>query len=142
MQFGVALHERGVVRRESFQIVMPGGRMVGLATQEEFLADSERITQLRQNARIFYRDVLSYFPKSASGDLMRWVALPGDGIVRKPAIVRPSMASRSATSTSSRRHYGGKTGLTGSSSITRRAEQSCRSASSEARGECVGVIQL
>jgi predicted amidohydrolase YtcJ len=37
---------------------------------------------------------------------------------------------------------GGKTGLTGSSSITKRAGQSCRSASSEARGECVGVIQL
>ena len=87
VQFGVALHERGVVRRESFQIVMPGGRMVGLATQEQFLADSERITQLRQNARIFYRDVLSYFPKSASGDLMRWVALPGDGMVREPTIV-------------------------------------------------------
>lgn len=86
VQFGVALYQRAVVRRDSFQIVMPGGRAVPLATQEQFLDDGARIRQLRQNARIYQRQLLTYFPKSATGDIMRWVALPGDGIVRESLI--------------------------------------------------------
>jgi hypothetical protein len=87
VQIGVALRERGAVKRESFSVVMPGGRTVPLATQEQFLADSQQITKLRQNARIFRRDVINYFPKSADGEFIRWFALPGDGTVRDPAIV-------------------------------------------------------
>jgi hypothetical protein len=87
VQIGVALAERGAVRRESFSVVQPGGRTVPLATQEQFLADSQVITKLRQNAKIFYRDVISYFPKSADGEFIRWFALPGEGTVRDPAIV-------------------------------------------------------
>jgi hypothetical protein len=86
VQFGVALYERAVIRRDSFKIVMPGGRGVPLATQEQFLDDGARIRQLRQNARIFQQQLLNYFPKSATGDIMRWVALPGDGIVRESLI--------------------------------------------------------
>jgi hypothetical protein len=87
VQIGVALRERGAVKRDSFSVVMPEGRTVPLATQEQFLADSAQITKLRQNARIFQRDVISYFPKSADGEFIRWFALPGDGTVRDPAIV-------------------------------------------------------
>ena len=87
VQIGVALRERGAVKRDSFSVVMPGGRTVPLATQEQFLADSAQITKLRQNARIFQREVISYFPKSADGEFIRWFALPGDGTVRDPAIV-------------------------------------------------------
>ena len=87
VQVGVALSERGEVRRDSFSVVMPGGRSVPLATQEQFLADSQVITKLRQNARIFQRDVISYFPKSADGEFIHWFALPGEGTVRNPAIV-------------------------------------------------------
>ena len=87
VQVGVALRERGPVKRESFSIVMPGGRVVPLATQEQFLADSAAIRQLQQNARIFRRDVIGYFPKSADGEPLQWFALPGDGTVRDPAIV-------------------------------------------------------
>jgi hypothetical protein len=87
VQFGVALYERAAVRRESFHIIMPGGRRVPLASQQQFLADAARIRQLRQNARIFHRDLLSYFPKSAPGDFMRWVALPGEGLVREPVVI-------------------------------------------------------
>ena len=86
VQFGVALYQRAVVRRDSFQIVVPGGRAVRLATQEQFLDDGARVRQLRQNARIYQRQLLTYFPKSATGDIMRWVALPGDGIVRESLI--------------------------------------------------------
>ena len=87
VQVGVALRERGAVKRESFTVVMPGGRVVPLATQEQFLADSAKITKLRQNASIFRREVISYFPKSADGEFIRWFALPGEGTVRNPAIV-------------------------------------------------------
>ena len=87
VQVGVALAERGPVKRESFSVVMPGGRTVPLATQEQFLADSQVITKLRQNAKIFQRDVIGYFPKSADGEYIRWFALPGEGTVRDPAIV-------------------------------------------------------
>ena len=82
VQIGVALRERGEVKRDSFTVVMPGGRVVPLATQEQFLADSAKITKLRQNARIFQREVLPYFPKSADGEFIRWFALPGEGTVK------------------------------------------------------------
>jgi hypothetical protein len=87
VQFGVALYERAAVRRESFHLIMPGGRSVPLATQEQFLADAARIRQFRQNAGIFHRDLVNYFPKSAVGDVMRWVALPGDGLIREPVVI-------------------------------------------------------
>jgi hypothetical protein len=87
VQIGVALRERGAVKRDSFTVVMPGGRVVPLATQEQFLADSQQITKLRQNAKISERPVLNYFPKSADGEFLKWFALPGEGTVRNPAIV-------------------------------------------------------
>jgi hypothetical protein len=87
VQIGVALSERGAVKRESFSVTMPGGRVVPLATQEQFLADSAKINKLRQNARIFQREVIGYFPKSADGEFLRWFALPGEGTVRNPAII-------------------------------------------------------
>ena len=87
VQVGVALRERGAVKRDSFSVRMPGGRVVPLATQEQFLADSAKITKLRQNTRIFQRDPLIYFPKSADGEALRWFALPGEGTVRNPAII-------------------------------------------------------
>ena len=87
VQVGVALRERGAVKRESFSVIMPGGRVVPLASQEQFLADSAKITKLRQNAGIFRRDVIGYFPKSADGEFIRWFALPGEGTVRDPAVV-------------------------------------------------------
>jgi hypothetical protein len=86
VQVGVALRERGPVKRDSFSIVMPGGRVVPLASQEQYLADSAAIRLLQQNARIHHQNVLSYFPKSADGEVLRWFALPG-GTVRDPAIV-------------------------------------------------------
>ena len=87
VQVGVALSERGAVKRDSFSVTMPGGRKVPLATQEQFLVDSAKITKLRQNARIFQREVLGYFPKSADGEFLRWFALPGEGTVRNPAVI-------------------------------------------------------
>jgi hypothetical protein len=87
VQFGVALSNRAVVHRESFHLIMPGGRSVPLATQQQFLADAGRIRQLRQNASIFHRELTDYFSKSAQRDTMRWVALPGEGLVLEPVVL-------------------------------------------------------
>jgi hypothetical protein len=87
VQFGVALSERAVVRRESFHLIMPGGPTVPLATQEQCLADAAQIRQFRQNASIFRQYLTRYFPKSARSDAMQWVALPGEGLVGDLALV-------------------------------------------------------
>jgi len=89
VQFGVALSQRTEVRRDSFHIVaMPDRREVPLATQQQFLADSARIQQFRQNARIFYRNVTSFFPRSGDRVFgMRWVALPEDGTIRELVVI-------------------------------------------------------
>ena len=82
-RWGLRWSSAAPVKRDSFSIVMPGGRVAPLATQEQFLADSAAIRLLQQNARIFQRDVIGYFPKSADGETLRWFALPG-GTVRDP----------------------------------------------------------
>lgn len=88
VQFGVAPSERTEVRRESFYIITPDQRKVPLATQQQFLADSARIQQLRQNAKIYYRDLANYFPKSGNRVFgMRWVSLPEDGTIRELAVI-------------------------------------------------------
>jgi hypothetical protein len=87
VQIGVALRERGTIERDNFSLVMPEGRKVPLATQEQFLQDAAQIVKLRQNASIFERPVLSYFPESADGEYLKWFALPGDGAVRTLAVV-------------------------------------------------------
>ena len=65
-----------------------------LATQEQFLADAARIRQFRQNAGIFRRNLVSYFPQSARGDAMQWVALPGDGLIREPVVIPAELPIR------------------------------------------------
>jgi hypothetical protein len=85
--------QRTTVQRENFQIVMPGGRVVPLPTQEQFLDDSARITQLRQNARIFRRPIETYFPQSRQTDELRFFALPGD-----PSCARRRSCSRNMPS--------------------------------------------
>jgi hypothetical protein len=89
VQFGVALSQRTEIRRENFHIVqMPDRREVPLATQQQFLDDAARIQQFKQNARIFYRNLTSFFPKSGDRVFnMRWVALPGEGTIPELVVI-------------------------------------------------------
>jgi hypothetical protein len=88
VQFGVALSQRTEVRRDSFHIITPDQQKVPLATQQQFLADGARIQQFRQNARIFYRELTGFFPRSGDRVFgMRWVSLPEDGIIRELAVI-------------------------------------------------------
>jgi len=87
VQFGFALNEPAVVRRESIYVITPGGGNVPLATQQQFLAaDTAQILRLRQNVGIFRRHVGNYFPTSLVSNGMAWVALPGE-LVRDPLIL-------------------------------------------------------
>ena len=87
VQFGFALNEPAVVRRESIYIITPGGGNVPLATQQQFLAaDTAQILQLRQNVGIFRRHIENYFPTTLGRNRMQWVALPGE-LVRDPLII-------------------------------------------------------
>jgi hypothetical protein len=87
VQFGFALNEPAVVRRESIYLITPGGGNVPLATQQQFLAaDTAQILQLRQNVGIFRRHIENYFPTTLGSNRMQWVALPGE-LVRDPLII-------------------------------------------------------
>jgi hypothetical protein len=81
LQTGVSVKKRTTVHRRNFHIEMLDGRMVPLPAQEDFLADSQQITKLRQNAKIFDHDVKPYFPASTHTDALRFFALPGEGTV-------------------------------------------------------------
>jgi hypothetical protein len=87
VQFGFALNEPAVVRRESIYLITPGGANVPLATQQQFLAAATaQILQLRLNVGIFRRHIESYFPATGGVNGMQWVALPGER-VRDPLII-------------------------------------------------------
>jgi hypothetical protein len=87
VQFGFALNEPAVVRRESIYIITPRGGNVPLPTQQLFPAtDTGQILQLRQNVGIFRRHVGNYFPAPLVSNRMAWVALPGE-LVRDPLIL-------------------------------------------------------
>jgi hypothetical protein len=87
VQTGIALRERGEIKRDSISLVAPDGRVIPLASQEQFLEDAPQIRKLRQNASIFQQPVMTYFPQSADAEQLRWFALPGDGIIRTLAVV-------------------------------------------------------
>jgi hypothetical protein len=87
VQTGIALRERGQIKRENISLIAPDARVVPLATQEQFLEAAAEIRELRQNAGIFQQPVITYFPQSADAEQLRWFALPGEGIVRTLAVV-------------------------------------------------------
>ena len=87
VQTGIALRERGQIKRDSISLIPPDGRVVPLASQEQFLEGAAEIREFRQKARIFQQPVITYFPQSADAEDLRWFALPGEGIIRTLAVV-------------------------------------------------------
>lgn len=87
VQTGIALRERGQITRDTLSLVMPDGRVVPLASQEQFLEGAAEIRELRQNARIFQQPIGTYFPESADAEMLRWFALPGEPTVRTLAVI-------------------------------------------------------
>ena len=87
VQTGIALRERGEIKRDSLSLVAPDGRVIPLASPEQFLAEAAEIRALRQNASIFQQPIGTYFPESADREDLRWFALPGEPTVRTLAVV-------------------------------------------------------
>lgn len=87
VQTGIALRERGEIKRDSISMVAPDGRVIPLASQEQFLEEAAQIRKLRQNASIFQQPVMTYFPQSADAEQLRWFALPGERTIRTLAVV-------------------------------------------------------
>jgi len=54
---------------------------VMLAQQSQFIDDAPRINHIRQNARVWTRDLNSYFVDKHNSTNFRLFALPGEGVV-------------------------------------------------------------
>ena len=111
IQTGIAVQPRTTIKRDNFQILMPGGRACSPPKQQQFLADSARITQLRQNATIFNRNVRSIFPRARSQTRCASSRSPARKRCETSRSRSRSRPSWSATSISSRRRCAGRWGL-------------------------------
>jgi hypothetical protein len=66
--------------RTAFTLTMPDETSIPLATQERFLEDAKTITAIRQNSRVWVRNLAFYFVDKQSAAFQLF-ALPGDGVV-------------------------------------------------------------
>ena len=86
-----ALGEQAIeIEREKIALVTPSGRVVRLATQARWAADSRRNTLLIQQATSFKHPVYSYFsPTNGSTGLRFFSRPPGSGTVLEVVYLRP-----------------------------------------------------
>lgn len=80
--FDVALttKERLSFDRSSFHLSTPANMTVALAPESRFIEDGAAIRKIRQNARIWNRNLSTYFIERPTATY-RMFALPGDGVV-------------------------------------------------------------
>jgi len=80
--FDVAVRtkERLSFRLGDFRLVTPGGTTIPLATEESFVEHPRQIQRIAQNARIWKRDLTSYFVDTNRATF-KFFALPGEGVV-------------------------------------------------------------
>ena len=69
-----------VFDRSDFTLLTPAENTVTLGEQPRFIQDAKQITRIRQNARIWNRDLNSYFVDKTTNTTYRLFALPGDGV--------------------------------------------------------------
>jgi len=79
--------DRFVLHRNDFTLVTPGGETIPLATQQQGEADAERINLLIQNARIYRRNIDSYFSQRDRHEPIRFFSLPFTRSISDEAIV-------------------------------------------------------
>ena len=78
---------RFVLHRNDFSLVMPGGRTIKLASQEQGEADPNGINTLIQNARIHRQNLDGYFPQRNSRETLHFFSLPFDRHISNEGIV-------------------------------------------------------
>ena len=92
-QIAVSLRERGEITPNNFSLVMPDGRVVPLATHEQFNENVDEILKLRQNAGPFERPIQIYFPESGYPENIRWFVIPAEAPLFEFAMVPAAHAA-------------------------------------------------
>ncbi len=87
IDFGARAEQRLILDREHFKLVSSSGEWFPVASQRHFLDGSRDITQLRQNASVWRRDVGAYLGPLDRRESLRFFALPGEGIVITGALL-------------------------------------------------------
>ena len=82
-----------VFHRGDFTLVTPDEKTVMLAQQSQFIDDAPRITHIRQNARVWTRDLNPYFVDKHNNANFRLFALPGEGVVSDSIATQKNGAS-------------------------------------------------
>jgi hypothetical protein len=77
----------GVIHRDDVTLVTASGSRVMVASQSRFLEDSQRVTSLLQNAKIWRRQLESYFNQRGWNDRFQFLALPGHGLAIDSAVL-------------------------------------------------------
>lgn len=78
---GIRTKEFLKFERMHFSMTRPDGTLIPLASQESFLADAPVITKIRQNARVWAREIQPYFRGNPDASSFRLFALPGEGVL-------------------------------------------------------------
>lgn len=81
IDFGARAGQRLVLDREHFKLVSAAGEWFPVASQRHFLDSSRDITQLRQNASVWRRDIGTYLGALEPREKLKFFALPGEGVV-------------------------------------------------------------
>jgi hypothetical protein len=80
LDVAIVTNERLSFGRTDFSLVTPDGLPIPVATQRQFIDDAQQVRSVRQNARIWNRDLSGYFVEPQTTKF-QFVALPGDGVV-------------------------------------------------------------
>jgi hypothetical protein len=79
LDLAIASKQSFILHRKNITLLTPDGRNLPVAPQEEVMEDSAGITLVLQNARIWRRDLLSYFSQRSGGvpnEQIRFQAFP------------------------------------------------------------------
>ena len=79
LDLAIASKQSFILHRKDITLLTPDGRQLPVAPQEELLEDSAGITLVLQNARIWRRDLTSYFSQRNGGvpnEQIRFQAFP------------------------------------------------------------------
>jgi hypothetical protein len=87
VDMALAATNRFVLHKDNIRLVTPDGRELRVATQEAMIADSQGITFVVQNAKIFRQPVENYFSQRGARESIRFQVLPGQGTTSDEAVV-------------------------------------------------------
>ncbi len=76
-----------VIHRDDLTLVTPSGSRLMVAGQTRFLEDSQGVTTLVQNAKVWRRQLDSYFNQRGRNDRFQFLALPGQGLAIDSAVL-------------------------------------------------------